>query len=330
MTKEESPVFQDILFNSTAMISDNNEDSLFPFDITDINIAFDFNQFLSSFDICSLNYSTEDEEEKSTCIDQFLLNTNIDIPQIISVPSSTIPVYTNQQQNTVSYDSPLIDLKYFNISLSFINPPESVYHVRYLSEIMNSPIDGNLVNAKKITKKHLSGRYIKGIRGRYVTIALPTILSDNSNLFVRVTRLTVPYQDISFIHPYPLLYSCTKKKINSDIIIQGSSIYFKINKEEICSRSKHFPHLILTRLKQCHLKHINTLYSFDNNDDMSYPFIGNNVKSKIANYQLKKSQLDFRLVIRCEQTGEFFNTNIFCRSNPLLEEEGIELKKSLT
>ncbi|CAF0860055.1 unnamed protein product [Rotaria sp. Silwood1] len=285
MTKEESPILQDILFNSTAMTYDNNEDCQLSIDFTDIDN--------------------------------------------ISVPSSTSSIYADQQQNIVSYDSPSVDLQHHGIFLSFINPPEPVYHVRYLSEITNLPIDGHLVTTKKLKKKHLSGRYIKGIRGRYVTVELPTILSDNSNLFIRVTRLTVPYQDISFIHPYPLLYSCAKKKMRSDIIIQGSSIYFKINKDEICSRSKHFSHIIFTRLKQCHLKHINTLYSFDNNE-MSYPFIGNNAKTKIAYYQLKKSQLDFRLVIRCEQTGEFFNTNIYCRSNPLLEEEGMELKKSLT
>ncbi|CAF0890765.1 unnamed protein product [Rotaria sordida] len=329
MTKEESPIFQDILFNSTAMTFDNNEDSLLPIDFTDIDITFDSDQLWSSLDICSLNDLKEDDEEEKTCIDQFLLNSKFDLPQITSVPSSTLPIYANQQQNIVSHNSSSTNLQYHHdIFLSFINPPEPIYHVRYLSEITSLSIDGNLVNTKKLSKQHQSGRYIKGIHGRYVTIALPTILSDNSNLFIRVTRLTVPYQDISYIHPYPLLYSCAKKKIHSDIIIQDSSIYFKINKDEICSRLKRFPHIILTRLKQCHLKHINILYSFDNNE-MSYPFIGNNVKNKIAHYQLKKSQLDFRLVIKCEQTGKFFNTNIFCRSNPLLEEEGVELKKSL-
>jgi hypothetical protein len=52
---------------------------------------------------------------------------------------------------------------------------------------------------------------------------------------------------------------------------------------------------------------------------MSYPFNGNDAKRKITEYQLKKSQLDFRLVIRSEQTGQFFNTNIFCRSDELIE-----------
>lgn len=81
--------------------------------------------------------------------------------------------------------------------------------------------------------------------------------------------------------------------------------------------------------------------------ELSYPFEGANAKSKIALYQLKKSQLDFRLVIKSEQTETFSNTDIFCRSNELLEgkmlmlnqfklflmirfllEEGIEWKKS--
>lgn len=58
------------------------------------------------------------------------------------------------------------------LSLSFINPPEPTYHVRYLSEITNAPLDGNMVNTKKKTKKNVSGRYLKGIHGRHVTIAV--------------------------------------------------------------------------------------------------------------------------------------------------------------
>ncbi len=59
-------------------------------------------------------------------------------------------------------------------------------------------------------------------------------------------------------------------------------------------------------------------FSLDNSG-ITYPFIGNNAKSKIATYQLKKSQLDFRLVFRCNQTGEFIDLNVSCRSNALLE-----------
>jgi len=58
-----------------------------------------------------------------------------------------------------------------DISLSFINPPEPVYHVRYSSEIPNSSLDGNVRN----TKKHVSGRYLKGKCGRYVTIAVSEV-----------------------------------------------------------------------------------------------------------------------------------------------------------
>jgi hypothetical protein len=36
-------------------------------------------------------------------------------------------------------------------------------------------------------------------------------------------------------------------------------------------------------------------------------------------YNLKKSLLNFSLVTRCEQTLEFKDTGIFCRSDPLLE-----------
>jgi len=109
---------------------------------------------------------------------------------------------------------------------------------------------------------------------------LPINLPDYSDFFIRVTRLTVPYQNISFIHPYPLLYSPPKKKTHSNVIIKEPSIYYKLNKEDICSHSKQyvisqlfssylillfflrFPNIILTRLKQCHLKQMNTLCLF--------------------------------------------------------------------
>lgn len=55
------------------------------------------------------------------------------------------------------------------------------------------------------------------------------------------------------------------------------------------------------------------------NSDITYPFVGDTPKAKIATYELKKSQLDFRLVFRCPQTGEFIDLNVSCRSNALLE-----------
>jgi hypothetical protein len=58
------------------------------------------------------------------------------------------------------------------ISLSFINPPESYYHVRYASEITDSPLNGSLVNTQMKTKKNLSGRYLKGAFGRFITITV--------------------------------------------------------------------------------------------------------------------------------------------------------------
>ncbi len=40
MAMEESPVFQDIPFNSTAIKLENNEESLLSFDFTDIESKF--------------------------------------------------------------------------------------------------------------------------------------------------------------------------------------------------------------------------------------------------------------------------------------------------
>jgi len=261
-------------------------------------------------------------------VDQFLSNSSFDLLHTSSISLSSPSMYTNLQQHIDSRCSPPIDSTYHPcLSLSFSNPPESIYHVRYLSEITNSPLDGNIVNTKKKTKKNVSGRYLKGTHGRHVTIDLPINLPDYSDFFIRVTRLTVPYQNISFIHPYQLLYSPPKKQTHSNVIIKPPSIYYKLNKEDICSHSKQFPNIILTRLKQCYLKQMNSLSLFDNSD-ITYPFIGSNAKMKITTYQLKKSQLDFRLVLRCNQTGEFVDLNISCRSNALLEEEGTECKKS--
>jgi hypothetical protein len=97
-----------------------------------------------------------------------------------------------------------------------------------------------------------------------------------------------------------------------------------------------FPNIILTRRKQSDLKKMNNLYSFGeirrfenqliiwffvclDNSNTSHPFSGNNMRSRIALYQLKKCQLDFRLVIKSEKTDEFIDTKVFCRSDELIE-----------
>ncbi|CAF0803920.1 unnamed protein product [Adineta ricciae] len=294
------------------------EDSFPSMDLFDIDIPLDLDLIFLPFDISS-------EDQDSMLFDEILSTCDSDTEQ------------TNTLSHTAIEQKPVqLDCKpQHQISLSFINPPESLYHVRYLSEIANPTLDEDSVDTKGRMKKNVSGRYLKGTHGRHITITLPTILSEHSNLYIRVTRLTVPYQNRSFIHPYPLLYAYKKKNKNKnkkqccDVILANSSIYFRINKEELYSHFKSFSHLILTRLKQCHLKHINSLIAFDDSE-LSYPFEGANAKSKIALYQLKRSQLDFRLVIKSEQPETFSNTDIFCRSNELLEEEGVECKKSST
>lgn len=66
------------------------------------------------------------------------------------------------------------------------------------------------------------------------------MLDDDLDHYIRVTRLTVPYEGISFIHPYPLLYSEPKKTANSHAFARGSSIYYKITKEELCCCAKRY------------------------------------------------------------------------------------------
>ncbi|CAF2623296.1 unnamed protein product [Rotaria sp. Silwood2] len=326
MADDESPLVRDILI-SAAIIHDVNDDSLPHIDFLDTDIRIDDEAVVFPFDLFSLNFKEDETIDETISADQLLSNSSFDLPEISSIQSSSPSVFIDWPQHIISSCSSSIDSNHYSsLSLSFSNPPEPIYHVRYLSEITNSPVDGNIVNTKKKTKKNVSGRYLKGTHGRHVTIDFPINLPDYFDFFIRVTRLTVSYQNISFIHPYPLLYSSPKKKSHSDVIIKDPSIYYKLNKGEICAHSKQFPNIILTRLKQCQLKQINTLRLFDNSD-ITYPFIGNNAKSKIATYQLKKSQLDFRLVIRYNQTGEFIDLNISCRSNPLLEEEGTECKK---
>lgn len=58
------------------------------------------------------------------------------------------------------------------IALSFINPPESPYHVRYVSEISELPLNESIINPRMQNKKNLSGRYLKGLHGRYITITV--------------------------------------------------------------------------------------------------------------------------------------------------------------
>ncbi|CAF0967994.1 unnamed protein product [Adineta ricciae] len=207
---------------------------------------------------------------------------------------------------------------YSCLSISFSNPPGPIYHVRYLSEITNSPLDGNIVHTKKKTKKNISGRYLKGEQKRHVTINLPLNLFDYNEYYIRVTRLTVPYQNCSFIHPYPLLYSPPKRRTLSVITEEKEWIYFKLTREDLCSHSKQFPNLILTRIKQSELKAMHTLKLYDDHL-VTCTFEGDTPKKKIALYQLKKSQLDFRLVMRCPQTGGFIDLHASCRSRELLE-----------
>ncbi|CAM4745789.1 unnamed protein product [Rotaria magnacalcarata] len=330
MADDESPLVRDILI-STALMHDVNDNSLDHVDMLDTEILSDEEAIVSPFDLFSMNYNTKEEEilVESLSTDQFLSDSSFDFQPLSPIQSSSPSIFTNCPEHIVSSYTPAIHSDYQPFfSLSFSNPPEPIYHVRYLSEITNSPLDGNIVNTKKKTKKNVSGRYLKGTHGRHVTIDFPINLPDYFEFFIRVTRLTVPYQNVSLIHPYPLLYSPPKKKTNADVVIKSPSIYYKLSKEEIFSHSKQFPNIILTRRKQCYLKTLNCLVSFDNSD-ITYPFIGNSAKHKIASYELKKSQLDFRLVIRCNQTGEFIDLNISCRSNPLLEEEGTECKKLL-
>lgn len=101
----------------------------------------------------------------------------------------------------------------------------------------------------------------------------------------------------------------------------------------------------MTRLKQCHLKQLTHLQSFGKpivrreeqrktffHSQLDQPgyhhaFETTHVKRRIALYQLKQSQLDFRLMIKSEHTGEFLDMGIYCRSSPLLESESLAMSR---
>ena len=112
--------------------------------------------------------------------------------QIFSAQS----IYSNSQQQQQHFDShcSMETPTYYHpcLSLSFSNPPEPIYHVRYLSEITNSPLDGNIVNTRKKTKKNVSGRYLKGIHGRHVTIEV------SHKNYVKHMIFLVDFFDITF------------------------------------------------------------------------------------------------------------------------------------
>ncbi|UJR37668.1 hypothetical protein I4U23_030364 [Adineta vaga] len=326
MADDKSPLVRDILI-SDAVMFDKTQDSVYHTDLIDNNISMGNEVAMCPFDIFSLNYIKEDEIIETMFVDEFISNSSFDLPYTSSIPSSSPSTYSDFQSHVGSNYHCTIDSHYLScLSISFSNPPDTIYHVRYLSEITNSPLDGNIVHTKKKTKKNISGRYLKGTHGRHITIDLPINLPDYNEYFIRVTRLTVPYQNRSFIHPYPLLYSPPKKKSLSVSTEEKEWIYFKLNKEDICSRSKQFPNIILTRIKQSELKNMHTLQLYDDRM-MTCTFEGDTPKQKIAMYQLKKSQLDFRLVMKCAETGEYIDLNASCRSEELLEEEGTECKK---
>ncbi|CAF1539390.1 unnamed protein product [Adineta ricciae] len=322
MADDKSPLVRDIRI-SDAVICDKNEDILSQMDMTDIDMNVDTS--VRPFDVFSLSFIKEEETIESMFIDEFISNSSFDLPHVVaasSIPSSSPSNCSDSQSTGISNYHYIVDSHdYSCLSISFSNPPGPIYHVRYLSEITNSPLDGNIVHTKKKTKKNISGRYLKGEQKRHVTINLPLNLFDYNEYYIRVTRLTVPYQNCSFIHPYPLLYSPPKRRTLSVITEEKEWIYFKLTKEDLCSHSKQFPNLILTRIKQSELKAMHTLQLYDDHL-VTCRFEGDTPKKKIALYQLKKSQLDFRLVMRCPQTGGFIDLHASCRSRELLEEEG--------
>ena len=56
-----------------------------------------------------------------------------------------------------------------DVRLEFVNPPEPIYHVRYFSEI-------DRISAPE--KKHVSARYLRGVRARHVTIAVSVVFHE--------------------------------------------------------------------------------------------------------------------------------------------------------
>jgi hypothetical protein len=94
MANDESLVFEDICFNSTAMAFDNNEDCVLPDDLYNIDsklclncinytneyhlVPDDFDSILNPFD--SFLWDDSGEEEKIS-IDQLLSNSSFDITQ---------------------------------------------------------------------------------------------------------------------------------------------------------------------------------------------------------------------------------------------------------
>ena len=67
-----------------------------------------------------------------------------------------------------------IEIETISSDLSIIISPEREYHVRYLSEIINVPFNGNIIQMPKKPRKNLSGRYLKGIDRKMITISVRT------------------------------------------------------------------------------------------------------------------------------------------------------------
>jgi len=151
MADDESPLVRDIWISDAGMYI-TNEDSVFHNDSIDIDVKTENEAIVPPSDLFLLNYTKEEEIIAETMsVDQFLSNSGFDILHTPSISLSSPSMYTNLQQHC----SPIDSTYHPCLSLSFSNPPESIYHVRYLSEITNSPLDGNIVNTKKKTKKKM-------------------------------------------------------------------------------------------------------------------------------------------------------------------------------
>lgn len=138
---------------------------------------------------------------------------------------------SSSHSNTSSQVSPNYSVHF--LPLSFINPPESHYHVRYVSEITELPLNGSIVNTRMKNKKNLSGRYLKGLHGRYITITV--CLSDKlNNLMMHIDLILAPKNAFRLLES---LHTCH----SSNCALSRHIIHSSLSTVLLLEKSENFP-----------------------------------------------------------------------------------------
>ncbi|CAF0899198.1 unnamed protein product [Didymodactylos carnosus] len=140
------------------------------------------------------------------------------------------------------------------------------------------------------------------------------LIPNGWHAYVRVTRiLTRRIHDLFFLHPYNLNAN------DADVKENYSSLYHRIDQEEMKNGLKRFSRLIMIRMKQTLLS--NRLLSYSPNEIVpayAQPCNNDQPKKLIEDFSLKTCLLAFDIVFEAPD-GLYYPTGISCISHEIVE-----------